>query len=127
MPLSSDLLQNSKQLRSRAHELSAFLNELETRLPKDEDTRRAFTNARATVGFIHSQCTQIETTLGAARMVGEIEGDTKAGDLELHPANQGRDSVRPYPLPPQVEHDKLLESLHRAGDHSLDPDERRDG
>jgi hypothetical protein len=38
-------------------------------------------------------------------------------DLELHPRR----------LPEQVEEQKLLASLHRAGDHSLDPDEEEEG
>lgn len=111
MSLPTSLIQTSKRMRERAHELSDFLNELQNRLPSNEETRRAFTNARTTVGFIHTECTAVETTLAAARMVGELKPvDTAAGDLDLHPKN----------LPPQVPNEKLLASLHRAGDHTLD-------
>ena len=106
------MVQASERLRGRAHELSGFLNELQKCLPNNEETRRAFTNARRTLGFIHAECTAVETTLAAARMIGELKPtDTTAAELELHPKN----------LPPQVPDEKLLASLHRAGDHTQDP------
>lgn len=109
MPLSPDLVTASKRMRERAHELSGYLNELEKRLSGDEATRRAFTNARQTVGFIHSECTQVETLIGSGRMCGELAVELTATDLELHPANQA-----------DPEREKFLKSLHRAGDHTLD-------
>ena len=111
MSLPTDLIQTSRRMRERAHELSGFLNALQKRLPSNEETRQAFTNARRTVGFIHSECTAVETTLAAARMVGELKPvGTTAIEMELHPKN----------LPPQVPNEKMLASLHRAGDHTLD-------
>ena len=98
-------------MRQRALDLSGYLNALEAILPKNEVTCQAFTNARQSVGFIHAQCTQIENNLKAARLAGQIESETTARDLELHPKQ----------LPPQVPNEKLLASLHRAGDHTQDP------
>lgn len=113
MSLGSGMVLSSGRVRDLAHRLSGFLNELEKRMPGDEATRHAFINARQTVGFIHAECTEMETLAAAARMTGDLGQPVMAEDLELHPKN----------LPVQVDREKLLESLHRAGDHSLDEEE----
>lgn len=52
--------------------------------------------------------------LAAATMVGEVEKPVMAMDLELHPVNRTDEKQRELAL--------MRESLHRAGDHTLDPE-----
>lgn len=112
MSLDASIPPAMKRMRQCAHELDGFLNELKKLLPANETTRQAYMNARRTIGFIHTEITGVETTCGAGVMTGELPRPTTARDLDMHPVN----------LPKQVERDKLLESLHRAGDHTQDPD-----
>lgn len=59
-------------------------------------TSREITNAKTRLCALRAECNSMKATLAAT-------------DLELHLVNTG---VR--------EHERMLESLHRAGDHTLD-------
>lgn len=82
-----------------------------------EFARREITNATVTIASIRSEINAINATMAAGRATGQVERPLVVTDLELHPKQ----------LPAQVEHEKLLASLHRVADHTLDPDENTDG
>lgn len=98
------------------------------------DLSREVTNASLSVTMISTEVRELRTVMAAARMCGQAAALMTVETLELHPAN------KPMPrsvaeLQKSIEGDEetiisgharaaMLESLHRAGDHSLD-DERR--
>lgn len=77
-----------------------------------EFAQREIASAIVMIASVRAECNGIRASLAAARSTGQMAAAVAAKDLELHPVN----------LPPQVPSEKLLESLHRSGDHTLDPD-----
>lgn len=77
-----------------------------------ESACREIASATVMIASVRAECNAIKSEIAAARMTGQTPKAMKAEDMELHPAQ----------LPRQVERERLLESLHRAGDHTLDPD-----
>lgn len=119
MSLESSIADNAEMMRAKARELDGWLSELKTLLPDSERARQVFINVRQTLGCIHSEITQIQTTLAAARMCGAMTSALKppsqpelALPVELRAASRAHCARR--------EHEAMIESLHRAGDHSLD-------
>lgn len=76
---------------------------------------RELTNAKTRIAAARAECNAIRASLAAGRATGQVEMPVTAEKLELHPKQ----------LPPQVSEEQLLASLHRAGDHTLDPDDER--
>jgi len=64
---------------------------------------------------LHASLNKLQSLLAAAEMVGQMAGKpvTKAVELELHPAHPEHDE--------EARH-RMLKSLHRCGDHTLDPE-----
>lgn len=116
MSLPADIIHSNKRLRELAHHLSGYLNALERLLPPGEQARQAFINARATVGFIHAECTQLEMYVGHEQRHGALPRKVEPKDLELHPVRLE-----------QVPVEKLLASLHRVADHTQDPTPTEEG
>lgn len=72
------------------------------------DLSREVTNASLSVTMISTEVRELRTVMAAARMCGQADAVTTAETLELHPSRR--------------EHAAMIESLHRAGDHTLDDD-----
>lgn len=127
MSLEASLSLSVDRMRGLAHAFSGYLNELEMRLPGDEAARHAFINARTTMGCVHAEITQMKAVLAAARMTGQAVhvATVAVEELELHPRNLPGPVCSPDVPQPRTwrEREKLLQSLHRAGDHTLDPTE----
>jgi hypothetical protein len=68
------------------------------------------------IAAIGAESARLRALCAASKDTGAMERPVMPPkELELHPRN----------LPLQVDEARLLESLHRAGDHTLDPDEER--
>lgn len=74
------------------------------------------TSAKTRLAAIRAECNAIRACMAAGRATGQVEKPVSVEELELHPKQ----------LPAQVEHERLLASLHRAGDHTLDEDDNTD-
>jgi hypothetical protein len=66
------------------------------------------------IAALGSESARLRGLCGASRATGVMDFPVvKAEELELHPRR----------LPAKVEEEKLLASLHRAGDHTMDREE----
>lgn len=101
MSLPTDIANSSRRLRELAGEMRGHLNELRAFVAGSERAGQVLTNAKALLACVQAECTSMETTLAAARMTGRMEG-----------SRQEAEGTRVRVA--------MIESLHRAGDHSLD-------
>lgn len=132
MSLPTDIIHSNRRLRELAHHLSGYLNALERLLPPGEQARQAFINARATVGFIHAECTQLEMNVGHEQRHGALPRMVEPNDLELHPANLPAQPQDELWTPIQEVHgkivsghlrSKMLASLDRVKDDTFKEEE----
>ncbi len=68
---------------------------------------------------LHASINKLQSVLAAAEMVGVMQSRpvTQAQDLELHPAHVEHEAE---------ERERMLRSLHRCGDHTLDPEPKEE-
>lgn len=113
MALSNELLATHDRIKQDAAKALASLVAAKAlaqkhRLP--DELIAELTNAKFYVALIATELQGGDATIAAARMTGQApHPQTSAAELPLHPANQ--------------EHERMLETLHRAGDHTLDPED----
>lgn len=76
------------------------------------------------IAALGAESARMRALLAAARSTGQMEHQTVAVEtLELHPVNVARRGVDELRSGGDREHELMLESLHRAGDHTLDVEE----
>lgn len=112
MCLPAEIAEVPDRLSKIALDLRASINAIRSMQPS-----QAVLNETAiltlVVAAIGSESARLRGLCAASRATGSMERPaTKVQTLDLHPRL----------LPAQVDEDKLLASLHRAGDHTLDRD-----
>lgn len=123
MGLRDDIADNAELMRARAHELDGWLNELKALLPESERARQVFTNARRTIGCIHSEITQMQTTLAAARMCGAMT-DAPPVPVPVQTEMPMVVELRAASRPPRPR--RLDGKMLAAGDHTDEVDDESD-
>lgn len=111
MSLPAEIAEVPDRLSKIALDVRASINAIRAMHPSQEvlNETAILTLAVAAIG---SESARLRGLCAAARATGQMERAVMAPEeLELHPTRS---------LPPQVENEKLLASLHRAGDHTLD-------
>lgn len=101
MSLATDLTTGQRKIECAERAVSELIRSLKGRIPND-----VYGEIQVQLCVLASEATLLKTNLAALRMVGELEQQpaaVTAKSLELHP--------------------RLLASLHRAGDHTLDVEE----
>jgi hypothetical protein len=109
--LSGEIRGRSREVRGLLISLSALANELRT-MSLPVAAEEAVLGMRVELACAVAALNALDACVGAAAMTGGMVAETRAVDMELHPVRLETQDARL----------KMLQSLHRAGDHSLDPE-----
>lgn len=115
MTLPAEIVQSVETLQASVLQLKGVLHALRQLAPTEE-IRRECINGYSVLCGMTAEGNRLKTLMATGRMTGEIGTPAvEVTTLELHPAQYER-TRSPADL------QRMMESLHRAGDHTLDPD-----
>lgn len=121
--LPNDLWECARSIKAHAARMHGCLQALRPLASRDEVAREQIINATVESACLAAEIERLMAWLSAARMCGMMAPPVVATDLELHPVNRV-DMLPGLPMP--VHDERMLRSLHRAADHSLDINEEGD-
>lgn len=115
MTLPAEIVQSVESLQASVLQLKAVLHALRQLAPTEEIRRECIHGYSVLCGMT-AEGNRLKTLMATGRMTGEIgPAAVEVTKLELHPVQYERTRT------PEDLH-RMMESLHRAGDHTLDPD-----
>lgn len=132
MSLPTDIANSSRRLRELAGEMRGHLNELRVFVAVSERAAQVLTNAKALLACVQAECTALETTLAGEGKRQQAPGIEQASGAAVvvdssarywpHFEGRRQQARGRRKATDRMVREAMIESLHRAGDHSLDDD-----